>query len=121
MDSIILVNGKGAGGNEKTIAIVSWFFAGYNLADTIISITPTHIIIYASDRKGTSISIQSTSWPTSRAAQRLPVSSCLSSSKLKTSRSPSAKCGPICMAAFQTPEWECLLETPRQARLPKSS
>jgi nucleosome binding factor SPN SPT16 subunit len=52
MDSIILVNGKGNGGNEKTIAIVSWFFAGYNLADTIIAISQKGIIIYASDRKG---------------------------------------------------------------------
>lgn len=57
MDSIILVNGKGSGGNEKTIAIVSWFFAGYNLADTIIAISQKAIIIYASDRKGTSIII----------------------------------------------------------------
>lgn len=52
MDSIILVNGKGTGGNDKTVAIVSWFFAGYNLADTIIAISPGSIIIYASDRKG---------------------------------------------------------------------
>ena len=59
MDSLVLVNGKGNGGNEKTIAIVSWFFAGYNLADTIIAISPKAIIIYASDRKGTPVSIQS--------------------------------------------------------------
>lgn len=52
MDSLVLVNGKGNGGNEKTIAIVSWFFAGYNLADTIIAISQKAIIIYASDRKG---------------------------------------------------------------------
>lgn len=51
MDSIILINGKGNGGNEKTIAIVSWFFAGYNLADTIIAISQKTIIIYASERK----------------------------------------------------------------------
>ena len=51
MDSIILVNGKGTAGNEKTVAIVSWFFAGYNLADTIVALTPKNIIIYASDRK----------------------------------------------------------------------
>lgn len=56
MDSIILVNGKGTGGNEKTVAIISWFFAGYNLADTIIAITPNNIIIYASDRKVTFLS-----------------------------------------------------------------
>jgi hypothetical protein len=52
MDSIILVNGKGTGGNEKTIAIIGWFFAGYNLADTIIAFSSKTIIIYASDRKG---------------------------------------------------------------------
>ena len=57
MDSIILVNGKGTGSNEKTVAIVSWFFAGYNLADTIIALSPTDIIIYASDRKGKLIEI----------------------------------------------------------------
>jgi hypothetical protein len=60
MDSIILVNGKGVG-NDKTIAIVSWFFAGYNLADTIIAITPANIIIFASDRKSTLFVIQLTS------------------------------------------------------------
>lgn len=58
MDSIVLVNGKGNGGNEKTIAIVSWFFAGYNLADTIIAISQKGIIIYASDRKGKLIIMQ---------------------------------------------------------------
>lgn len=58
MDSIILVNGKGTAGNEKTVAIVSWFFAGYNLADTIVALTPKNIIIYASDRKGNYFSIQ---------------------------------------------------------------
>ena len=63
MDSIILVNGKGSGGNEKTIAIVSWFFAGYNLADTIIAISPKAIIIYASDRKGKTKLMQSPSLP----------------------------------------------------------
>lgn len=52
MDSIILVNGKGNGANDKTIAIVSWFFAGYNLADTILALSQTAIIIYASERKG---------------------------------------------------------------------
>lgn len=61
MDSIILVNGKGSGGNEKTIAIVSWFFAGYNLADTIIAISQKAIIIYASDRKGKNGLMQSPS------------------------------------------------------------
>lgn len=66
MDSIILVNGKGTGGNEKTVAIVSWFFAGYNLADTIIALSPKSIIIYASDRKGTPLPIQSPSSATSR-------------------------------------------------------
>jgi nucleosome binding factor SPN SPT16 subunit len=63
MDSVILVNGKGNGGNEKTIAIVSWFFAGYNLADTIIAISQKAIIIYASDRKGKTYSMQSPFWP----------------------------------------------------------
>lgn len=58
MDSIILVNGKGTDGNDKTVAIVSWFFAGYNLADTIIAISPNKIIIYASDRKGKTRLIQ---------------------------------------------------------------
>jgi len=57
MDSIILVNGKSNGGNEKTIAIISWFFAGYNLADTIIAFSSRAIIIYASDRKGTHFTI----------------------------------------------------------------
>jgi hypothetical protein len=60
MDSVILVNGKGNGGNEKTIAIVGWFFAGYSLADTIIAFSRKAIIIYASDRKGTPSTIQST-------------------------------------------------------------
>ena len=59
MDSLVLVNGKGNGGNEKTIAIVSWFFAGYNLADTIIAISQKAIIIYASDRKGNTCLTQS--------------------------------------------------------------
>jgi nucleosome binding factor SPN SPT16 subunit len=63
MDSIILVNGKGNGGNEKTIAIVSWFFAGYNLADTVLAISHKAIIIYASERKSNSLSIQSPFWP----------------------------------------------------------
>jgi nucleosome binding factor SPN SPT16 subunit len=61
MDSIILVNGKGTGGNEKTIAVVSWFFAGYNLADTIIAISPNEVIVYASDRKSTLLTMQSPS------------------------------------------------------------
>ena len=51
MDSIILVSGK-AEGNDMTVAIVGWFFAGYNLANTIIALTPKSIIIYASDHKG---------------------------------------------------------------------
>lgn len=58
MDSIILVNGK-SGGNDMTVAIAGWFFAGYNLADTIIALTPKTIIIYASDRKGTLWPMQS--------------------------------------------------------------
>jgi hypothetical protein len=65
MDSIILVNGK-AGGNDMTVAIVGWFFAGFNLADTIVALTPKSIIIYASDRKGSSDSIQSPSSATSK-------------------------------------------------------
>jgi len=104
MDSIILVNGKGAGGNEKTVAIVSWFFAGYNLADTIICITPAHIIIYASDRKGNYQLMQSTFWQTSKTAQKPLASSCPLSSKVSSSRKPSAKCGPICTGAIQTQE-----------------
>jgi hypothetical protein len=59
MDCVILVNGKGSGGNEKTIAIVGWFFAGYNLADTIIAFSSKAIIIYASDRKSNYLLIQS--------------------------------------------------------------
>jgi hypothetical protein len=51
MDSILLVNGKGNDDNEKTVSIVSWLFAGYNLADTIIAFSHKAIIIYASDRK----------------------------------------------------------------------
>ena len=60
MDSIILVNGRGTSGNEKTVAIVSWFFAGFNLAETIVALSPKSIIIYASDRKRTHPAIQ---WP----------------------------------------------------------
>ena len=67
MDSIILVNGKGTGGNEKTVAIIGWFFAGYNLADTIVALSPKHIIIYASDRKRKDSPIQ---WPSSTTSRR---------------------------------------------------
>ena len=38
MDSLLIVNGKGPG-NERTVGIVGWFFAGFNLADTILAIS----------------------------------------------------------------------------------
>jgi hypothetical protein len=41
--------------------VVSWFFAGYNLADTIIAISPNAVIVYASDRKSTLLTMQSPS------------------------------------------------------------
>ena len=61
MDSIILANGKINPGNEKTTAIVSWMFAGYNLTDTILNITRDKIIIYTSERKSTPTITQSLS------------------------------------------------------------
>ena len=51
MDSIILANGKINPGNEKTTAIISWIFAGYNLTDTILNLSRDKIIIYTSERK----------------------------------------------------------------------
>ena len=51
MDSIILANGKINPGNEKTTAIISWIFAGYNLTDTILNLNREKIIIYTSERK----------------------------------------------------------------------
>lgn len=60
MDSLLIVNGKGPG-NERTVSIVGWFFAGYNLADTILAISPKQVILYASDRKSTPLPSQSTS------------------------------------------------------------
>jgi hypothetical protein len=42
------VNGKASGANEKSVAIVSWLFAAYNLTDTILNFTPTQTIIFTS-------------------------------------------------------------------------
>ncbi len=50
MDSILLINGKSTEGNEKTVAIVSWFLAGYNITNVIIGIKKDKVIIFASDR-----------------------------------------------------------------------
>lgn len=50
-DSIILVNGKATPGNEKTVAVVSWLFAAYNLTDTILCFNNNKMIIFASERK----------------------------------------------------------------------
>lgn len=61
MDSIILANGKINPGNEKTTAIISWMFAGYNLTDTILNITQDKIIIYTSERKSNPAITQSLS------------------------------------------------------------
>jgi hypothetical protein len=46
-----LVNGKASGANEKSIAIVSWFFAAFNLTDTILNIARDQIIIFTSQNK----------------------------------------------------------------------
>jgi nucleosome binding factor SPN SPT16 subunit len=50
-DSIIIINGKASVGNEKTVAILSWFLAGYNLADTILFFGKDKVIVYTSERK----------------------------------------------------------------------
>jgi hypothetical protein len=105
MDSIVLVNGKGSGGNEKTVAIVSWFFAGYNLADTIVALSPAGIIIYASDRKGTLPATQSTSSATSRNTPTPPAITSPSSLKPTTARPPSRACGANCTAATRARAW----------------
>jgi hypothetical protein len=47
-DSIIIINGKASPGNEKTVAILSWFLAGYNLADTIMFFAKDQLIVYTS-------------------------------------------------------------------------
>jgi hypothetical protein len=48
-----LINGKATAGNEKTVAIVSWLLAAYNLTDTIFAFSDKEILIYASERKST--------------------------------------------------------------------
>ena len=46
-----MINGKATGGNEKTIAIVTWLLDAYNLTDIILAFSQKKAILFASEKK----------------------------------------------------------------------